>query len=190
MYRSSKEERWTIYFYNVNEDDQMYNFFINFGNYKVSKFDSFKEIFKHSGFALVLFMDIENIRNFDIRYRYKLKYSHVFIYNENVRKSKFNKFSNISILNQEDYLDIDLLIDKYHEEDYEFFAPKKFQHDKLKKLNDIHGFVKEKKAFSSLDVASNFNMSLRNVERYLNDINYLYNDIGYDYVKNEYYVCK
>lgn len=190
MYRIREDEKYKIYYYGFDESDQMYNFLKNFGSYKVKRLENFNDIFKYSGNSLVLCMFIKDYRNFDIKYRNKLKYSHVFVLDYEVTRSRDDKFSNIVLLNENGYADIDLLIDSKMEEDYEFFVPKKFQHEKLKKLSTMHEILKEKKCFSSIEISREFNISIRNVERYMRDINYLYNDIGYDYVKNEYYVCK
>ncbi len=153
--------------------------------------DTFEEAMKHLGLALYLKVD-ENINlvEFDKKYRKKLDYWFIRLYNQNFQY-KNNKFSNISLIDERemfgDYFDQAVYyIDTY----YKKHKTLKIHPKRREKLDYIHNFMKKKKEVKSNELVSVFNINIRNIQRYMNDINILYNDIGYDYSKNIWYICE
>lgn len=153
--------------------------------------NTLEEAMKHRGLVLFLKVDKDiDYIEFDKKYRRKLDYWFINLYHEDF-KPKHNKWSNIYIIDEKemfaDYYDgfiseINLYFKKH---------PKlKLQAKKKVMLDNIHKYIRQVKEISTKELALKFEISPRNVERYMQDINILYNDIGYDYSKNIWYACK
>lgn len=182
-------EEFSVCFCGFLKDDFLVKFYSNSNYCKVFKVNDFQEAFKISAFALVLHMNFIDVRKFDIKYRRRLNYSMIIVFSENNCFKKYDRFSNIYLVDEENYRDLDIIINNAYEKKVHFSKSFKFHHNKRIVLDRIYNYIKDKKCFKSLDLVKEFDISLRNVERYLRDIDYLYNIIGYDYVKNEYYIC-
>lgn len=155
--------------------------------------DSLQNALKKQGLILVLKVEKDfNPIEFDKKYRQKLNYWYIYYYNENFKPPyEHNKFNNMYKIDEQWLYgswieDLTYEIDKYFAE-----HPKLKLHPKKEKLlDDIHFFVKKRKEVSSKEISCEFNVSIRNVQRYMNDINLIYNDIGYDYSLNIWYICQ
>ncbi len=153
--------------------------------------DTIEEALKHKGLALYLKVnkDIDLIA-FDKKYRRKLDYWYIYIYNQDLKYKKISKYTNIDII--EEYRMFGSY-DSGYEFDIDYYYEKHKHlnlHPKRKEILDkVHSYLRKKKEVSSKDLVNEFKISIRNIQRYMNDINRLYNDIGYDYSKNVWYVC-
>lgn len=153
--------------------------------------DTFEEALKHQGLALYLKVDKDiNLVEFDKKYRKKLDYWFIRLYNQDLQY-KDNKYSNISLIDEKemfgDHLDKAVYyIDTYFKE----HKPLKIHPRRKEKLDKIHTYMQKNKEVKSSELVNEFNINIRNIQRYMNDINILYNDIGYDYSKNIWYICE
>lgn len=180
-----KEE---IYLYGFPKDSWFILYQEYFNNFNINVITNFEEIFTYKGFALIINYDISPIE-FDKKYRKKLNYNIVYLYDYDFKGShKLGPFSNIKLIGEEYMNDLEINIDEDYK-NYREVKPKVFHHTKRILLFDIYDFIKNKKSFTSKEISDVFNISIRNVQRYLQDINYLTNSIGYDYTSNSYYIC-
>lgn len=154
--------------------------------------DNIKDLKNKKGFAVLIdAKSIDNIICFDKENRSCFSgFKMVIIVGENINNSnyKFNHYENIGTYDSFDiseFLD-DLFVNYYSKEK----NIKKFHKAKILVLNKIYNYIKFKNTISSKEISDRFKISLRQVERYMLDINYLYNRIGYDYSKNVYYITK
>lgn len=153
--------------------------------------DTFDEALKHRGLALYLKVDRDiDLVRFDKKYRKKLDYWFVRLYNQEF-KYKDNKYSNISFIDERemfsDYIDQTV---HYIETYFKKHKTLKLHPKKKEKLDLLHDYMKQKKELKTSDLAVAFNINIRNVQRYMNDINTIYNDVGYDYSNNIWYICE
>lgn len=153
--------------------------------------DTFEEAKKHRGLALYLKVDKNiDLVEFDKKYRKKLDYWFIRLYNQDFQY-KDNKFSNISLINERemfsDYTNQAIYyIDKYFKKN----KPLKIHPKRKETLDKIHNYMKKNKEATSNELVNMLKINIRNIQRYMHDINLLYNDIGYDYSKNIWYICK
>lgn len=153
--------------------------------------DTLEEAKKHRGLALYLRVDKKtNLVEFDKKYRKKLDYWFIRLYNQDFQY-KDNKFSNISLIGEREMFgdctdQAVYYIDKYFEE----HKPLKIHPQKKETLDKIHNYMQKKKEATSNELTTTLKINIRNIQRYMHDINLLYNDIGYDYSKNIWYICK
>lgn len=153
--------------------------------------DTLEEAMKHRGLTLYLKVDKDtDLIEFDKKYRKKLDYWFIKLYNQEFER-KDNKYTNISLIDDRemfsDYLDQAVyFIDTY----FEKHKPLNIQPKRKEQLDKIHRYMKKNKEVSSNELVDTFQISIRNIQRYMNDINLLYNDIGYDYSNNIWYICE
>ena len=83
--------------------------------------------------------------------------------------------------------DNDSILEAYYE--YLLNSKKiKFSKAKSKCLEKIHIYLKGKKMVTTNELAQKFSLSYRNVERYMNDYNKIFKNIGYDFKENAWYI--
>lgn len=178
-----------IYLYGFSEDSWFILHQEYFNNFNINVITNFEDVFTYNGFALIINYDT-SLLEFDKKYRKKLNYKIIYLYEYDFKGAqKLGTFSNIRLIGEEYMNDLELNI----EEDYKNYkepTPKAFHHAKRILLFDIYDFIKNKKSFTSKEVSNAFNIPIRKVQRYLKDINYLTNSIGYDYITNSYYMCR
>ena len=103
-----------------------------------------------------------------------------------------DKFSNIEIMDSEILFSglfdfIWFYYEKYKKE-VESLEKNKYTNKRLNYINMIKDYIKNKKTIKTEELSKYFNMSNRNIERYMTDINNIYKNIGYDYSNNEWYI--
>ncbi len=158
----------------------------------VSHVSTLEEAFNKQGFLLIIHGDlVSDIYEFDKKYRCKLsKYCLVFVY-KNIKETYF-KFSNIRTID-EYYLYNDSLmyqLDDLYEEYYDSFKAFNYTKKRMEQINLLFNYLKDKNKITSDVISVDLNISLRQVQRYMVDVNDVYNCIGYNYSLNEWYIIK
>lgn len=153
--------------------------------------DTLKEAMKHRGLALYLKVDKDiNFVEFDKKYRKKLDYWFIRLYHEDFQYQD-NKFSNISLIDEREmFSDYDEKAIDYIDTYFKTHKPFKIHLKRKETLDTIHHYMQKHKEATSQELVDTFNINMRNIQRYMNDINRLYHDIGYDYSKNNWYICE
>ena len=181
-----------------NEESDNYKYLKDFPSIK--HINSFKDAKDKCGFALIVNGDlIDDYIKFDINNRkYFNNIDRLYIYSEmnsNLYKqfhnecyNKYNKYYFIGYLGSFEISEF--LDEKFVKYNKEIKKDNHYHKSKLKVLNDINNYIKDKEYISSKEISDKFNISLRQVQRYMIDINNIYNNIGYDYSINKYYKCK
>lgn len=157
-------------------------------------FDTLEEIKRKQGFLLVVDEALlpKKIMEIDKKYRSLFKNFHlIFIVTEKERKFwKTYKFAHITYYPKEYVLDSDFhddVMNQYYSAILN--APnKRMQKRKVVELNRIREFLKDKKTIKTSELETEFHMSKRQVERVMNELNEIDNNIGYDYTNNEWYI--
>ncbi len=151
-----------------------------------------EDIKRKQGFLLIINEDYLNVTNhIDIDKKYRKLFNHFnlvyIITNDNQKINMFHiNFSNIYFVDTE-YFDDDVLMEIYY--DYILKNNKiKFSKKKMLILDKMNKYFKNKYSVNTKELKEYLNISYRNVERYMNDYNKIYKNIGYDYVNNEWYI--
>ena len=146
---------------------------------------------RKQGFLLFIydnFLEVKDCLNIDKKYRKLFNHFNlVYIITENEEKLKLGhiNYTNIYFANQ--ILDDYEIIELYY--DYMLNTEKiNFSLSKNQILSNMNKFLKNKKIIKTSDIAHEFNISIRQAERYMVDYNKIYQNIGYDYSKNEWYI--
>lgn len=171
-------------------------------NKKIDKFpkmvfvNTLEEALKHQGFLLVVKQDDMpiNLINFDINNRYKFrKYNQVIFciknYHYNINFD-LTKYSHISFMPY-DYiynLNPDYFIRKYTL--YLDTKEKKKTAKRLKNIELLNNYLKGKRYVTTENIANNFKVSIKWVERYMQDVNEKYHNIGFDIYNKRWYIVK
>ena len=158
--------------------------------------DSIKDARKYQGYLLL----IDNKENIsltllDKKYRKIFnKYELIWIYNESYKDFEYkNKWSRLEMVGRIIFgncgyqfgLDWDnYKYKKEHEEEKKL----KYNINKSKKLDILYNYLKEYKTIKTNKIVSDLNISKRNIQRYMIDLNNIYHNIGYDYSLNEWYL--
>ena len=150
--------------------------------------DTLEEALKHQGFMLILNnLSIDDYYLFDMNNRKKFKkYNLVLILSNDINLNNIsnNSISKIKLIRKNNVNDLFLY------RLYKDFNLKKvtFTKNRIAKLEKINDYLKDKKYIKSSEIANYFNISLRSVERDMKDINYLFDNVGYDNDKRCWYV--
>jgi len=161
-------------------------------NNVVHYFDSLKDVIKYQGYMLV----IDNSKNLNLvdldkRYRKSFrKFEKVLIYNKDYKWS-YNKWSRFEKINNDIFYDMSYSMgeewDEYKLKMEQGKESIKFNCDKNEKLNELVNYLKDFKTIKTEKIANDLNMNIRSIQRYMSDLNEIYNSIGYDYSNNEWY---
>lgn len=171
------------------------------------KVNSLKDIKRKQGFLLVLTMD-------DLYYEYKnivdVFVPDVYEIDRYVRKrfrnfkyviiisiEKFDyghiPFSNIYVEYANKYFDtnegLNILINKLYKE-YLESKEKNFSKQKMIKIEKLKSYLKgtRKKFITTKQIMNDLNVTEKWIQRYMKDMNYLYNNVGYNKKKRIWYV--
>jgi len=161
---------------------------------KILYLDNIIEIKKHQGFLIIINnKNNMNLVTFDKKYRkYLNKYAFVWLYNKKNKEDK-DKYSNIELVNNFIFDDLSLNIwDEYElYKDYKkHVTKKKYTNKRMENINKLYNYLINYKEIKTTKICSDLGMSSRMVQRYMQDINNIYHNIGYDYSKNEWYIIK
>ena len=158
-------------------------------NYYLTNLEELKQ---HQGYLLIINnKDNINVIDFDKKYRKSItKYERIWLYNEN-NKNYYYKWSNIELINRDIFL-IDSLSIWEHYEQYkskqEQKTKKQYTNKRLTNINNLYNYLKVYKTIKTAKIAKDLNLNARQVQRYMQDINDIYHNIGYDYSNNEWYI--
>ena len=150
--------------------------------------DTLEDALKHQGFMLIINnLSIDDYYLFDMNNRKKFKkYNLVLILSNDINLNNIsnNSISKIKLIRKNNVNDLFLY------RLYKDFNLKKvtFTKNRIAKLEKINDYIKNKKYIQSSEIANYFNISLRSVERDMKDINYLFDNVGYDNDKRCWYV--
>ncbi len=173
-------------------DDENMEYYFRFPYIKiVSNIDDLK---RKQGFLLIInenYLNVSGYIEIDKHYRKLFRnFNLVYVVTRNkIKNGLFHlKYTNIYYVN-EHFFDDDVLQDLYF--NYILNIKNiKFSKKKMLLLNEINDYLKNKKTIKTNEIVNTFKVHPRKVERYMNDLNKMYKNIGYDYVKNEWYIIK
>ncbi len=155
---------------------------------------SLSELKRKQGFLLIInekYLDASDYVEIDKKYRNLFKqFNLVYIVTKNkLKNDMFHlKYTNIYFVNKNFFND-EVLIDLYF--DYLLNTKQeKFSEKKKRRLAEFNTYLEKKKTVKTTELEKRWNMTKRNIERYMNDYNKIYNRIGYDESKNEWYITK
>lgn len=156
--------------------------------------DNMNEAKKHQGFLIIINnKDNINLVSFDKKYRKCLnKYALIWLYNEKNKLYK-DKYSNIELVDNFIFSDLILNIwDEYdsYKDDKNHEIKKKCTNKRMDKINTLYDYLINYKEISTSKICSDLGINARMVQRYIQDINNIYHNIGYDYSKNEWYIIR
>ena len=164
--------------------------------YKVNRFpkfifvDTLEEALKHQGFMLIIKnFEIDNFTTYDIDNRHQFrKFTKVIICQKNREVS--NEFSKIQIksLDYIYHLNAAMLINEYQR--FLNKENKKKTAKREKNMAQLAQYLKGKRYVCSKEIQDNFQVSPRWVERYMQDLAEIYQNIGYIKSKKLYYIVK
>lgn len=156
--------------------------------------DDINDLKRKQGFLLIIdekYLKTSDYIEIDKKYRHLFnQFNLVYILTNDLKKQMMYqiKFTNVYFV-EKDYFDDQVLVDTYC--NYILNTKKiKFSKKKLLLLNEINDYLKNKKTIKTNELVNVFHINPRKVERYMNDINKIYKNIGYDYLKNEWYIIK
>ncbi len=129
--------------------------------------------------------------DFDKKYRKSLrKFEKIWFYHPTY-KWKYDKWSRIEklgrIVFEFDSYNLGVDWDEYKESKNNLKIQVRFNKDKKEKLDILYRYLRNFKSIKTEQIVKDLNMSVRSVERYMQDLNNIFNSIGYDYSKNEWY---
>lgn len=150
-----------------------------------------KEALNHQGFLLIINeLDIEPISyiDFDIKYRNKFKnYNLVIINSDKIGKNNQNILDTKLIINKKFYLNNLILTNMYeyyiNEKEHIKFTLKRKQN-----IDMLYNYLKDKTFITTKKISNDLKVSKRWVQRYMQDINLLYENIGYDENNKRWYI--
>lgn len=160
-------------------------------NNKVHYLESLNDIYKYQGYLLIYDnKSNKNLVELDKKYRKSFnKYERVLVYNSSY-KYRRDKWSRIEKVNRTIFQDISYSILEEWEEYKRTKETAKIQEIsivKLEKLNILYNYIKKYKTVKTNKIITDLSINARLVERYMNDLNLIYHNIGYDYSQNEWY---
>jgi len=155
--------------------------------------NTMNEAKKHQGYLIIINnKSSTNVVEFDKKYRKTTnKYAKVWLYNKEY-KDTYNKWSNTNFVNNDIFL-LDSLnfwdeYDRYKFDIEHLETKTKHTHKKLIKLEKLYNYLKDYKTIKTSKIVDDLKISEKMVQRYMQDINNIYHNIGYDYSNNEWYI--
>ena len=153
--------------------------------------DTISEAIKYQGYMIIINnKENANLVAFDKKYRKSLnKYERVLIYNEKYNWI-YDKWSRFEKVNRDIFDDYSYQFgeewDRYKlEKEHE--ANKEYSINKQKNIESLYNYLKNYKTIKTSKIAKELNINERSIQRYMNDINNIYHNIGYDFSLNEWY---
>ena len=153
--------------------------------------DTLSEAIKYQGYMIII-NNSENIDlvAFDKKYRKSLnKYERILIYNDkyNWTYDKWSRFEKVGRGIFDDYsYQLSEEWDKY-KADKESETNKKYSATKKEKLEKLYNYLKQYKTIKTSKICEELNINERTIQRYMEDINSIYHNVGYDFSLNEWY---
>ncbi len=178
--------------YGLIDKKKLDNDDFNFRFPYIKRVDDIETLKRKQGFLLIInerYLKEDNYIDIDKKYRHLFNHFNlVYIVTSDLNKiNKFHiKYTNMYFID-DNYFDIDELIYLY----YDYILSRKsveFSKKKLEFLKEMNKYFKNKSKIKTEKLCSAFSISKRNAERYMNDYNCVYKNIGYDYNKDEWYI--
>ena len=150
------------------------------------------------GYLIVIDNSInKSITEVDKKYRKTLnRFELIWLYNEKYKgfRTKKDKWSRIEKVNRDLFKDgysaaIEWNDYKYSKE-HEKNTAKRINKDKSEQLKLLHKYTQKYKTRKTIEIKQDLKLNTRSIQRYMNDLNYIYHNIGYDYSLNEWYFIK
>lgn len=159
----------------------------------IKKVQTLKELKRKQGFLAIIHEKLlpENWIELDKHYRAFFKnFTFIYILTQDLKKQnkhhlKYSPFYFVS----ENYFDDERLYRLFLNHLLTEKTPK-IGTKKRKKIEDLKKFIKGKNTFTTEEVKKAFPFSERQIERYLQDLNFLHKTLGYDFQKKEWYQIK
>ena len=160
----------------------------------IKKVETLEDLKRKQGFLLIIDEDKlheKDILKVDKKYRPLFNhFQFVYILTDDEKKINFYhlKYSNIYYVCR-DFPDYDSIMELY----YTYLLTSKeikFSQTKKKHLERLNLYLKKKKTVTTNEIAQEFSLNYRRVERYMNDCNQIYKNIGYDFKENAWYIIK
>lgn len=145
---------------------------------------------KHQGYLIIINnINKESIVNFDKKYRKTLnKYVKVWLYHETYKYYK-DKYSKIELYNRDIFYDIsDYLWEEYDKYKESINIKNKITLKHLNKINELNEYLKKFDTIKTVKIEKDLQINKRTIQRYMQEINTIYHNVGYDYSKNEWYI--
>jgi len=182
------------------KDDLKLKYFLDKNKEVVlEKIDSLLELDRKDGFLLILTMDdlyrynsnlvdIDNVNVYEIdRYVRKLFKNFEYVILISIEEFDYGKinFSNIYIEFANKYFNIDkgisLLVEKLYNE-YKFKEDIKYSRIKISNINKLKQYIdkQDSKFITSKDIIRDLSVNKKWIQRYMKDMNNIYNNIGYN----------
>ena len=180
---------------------------VNNKNMKFVKLDSLEKIDRKQGFLLLLTMDDlydyfsdvvdtfePNVYEIDRHVRKIFKnFSYVIIISIEEFDYGHIPFSNIYVEFANKYFDtnkgISILIDELDEK-YNNKKELKLSRIKEENIEKLRKYIKNKEFFTTKEIMNNFGVNEKWIQRYMKDMNSIYNNIGYNKKKRVWYTVK
>lgn len=153
--------------------------------------NSISEAILYQGYMLI----IDNSNNNDLvlldnKYRKSFnKFERILIYNKNY-KWKYNKWNRFEKVNRDIFNDYSFQFseewDKYKDNKKDE-SKQLLSGNKLNKLNKFYSYLKDYKNIKTDKICNELNINEKKAQRYMNELNDIYHNIGYDYSLNEWY---
>lgn len=163
--------------------------FIDGGN--IHYVSNLSEATKFQGY-MILIDNRDNIDLVELDKKYRKTFNRfelIYIYNEKY-KERYYKYSRFKTWNREIFCDLSYEF-ACDWDDYkkikENSIKTKYNKNKETKLNMLYNFIKDKKEITTKEIKKILGISERNIQRYMEDINNIYHNVGYDYSNNEWY---
>lgn len=206
-----KEKERNVVFIGFNNEEKSKNTFISGREYifeeraavfpKIYYYENLKDAKRMHGYSVYIKVDYDlkyvkdNVVELDKYYRKKFRsFKSIILYSELFKIGdyvNFGSYSTLGIIDKET-----LFNPRYNYFDYVFETYRKYCIDyktlklskpKMEKLSLIRIMLKENKGITTKSLSTKLGISERNIQRYMHDMNELYNEIGYDESKNMWY---
>ncbi len=205
-----KEREKNAIFIGFSEEDKKRNSFVSGKDYlidereaifpKIFYYDSEDNVNRMHGYCVYIKVNYdikyvkENFILLDKIYRKKYRYfKSIVLYSEKFPEEayfNFGKFSNLEIIDKYilyDYNYFDSIFEEYRNYCIKY-KKKKYSKPKLIKIDNVRKILKDKKQISTNEIVALTGLNERSIQRYMHDINYLYNEIGYNESTNLWYI--
>lgn len=154
--------------------------------------DNISEAIKYQGYMIIINnTENTNLTAFDKKYRKSLnKFERILIYNEKYNWT-YDKWTRFEKVDRDIFNDCSYQLgeewDKY-KLDKEKEVSKKNNIPKQNKLDYLYDYLKDYETIKTSKIVNDLNINERTIQRYMNELNQIYHNIGYDYSNNEWYI--
>lgn len=154
--------------------------------------ETMSEAIKYQGYLLI-YDNKKNISlvEFDKKYRKSLQKFEVIWFYNNTYKWNYDKWSRITKVDRSIFEEASYSLgeewDEYKQNQTILKEKIHFNKNKKDKLDSFYHYLKKYKTIKTEQIATDLNMNIRSIERYMQDLNTIYHAVGYDYSKKEWY---